>query len=102
MKPVRSTWMLGSVGLLVLLYCSVAQANRTDYGYFPVVTDPAYNPGWGPVIAVDTQHDNLHAIDFLYNDKELFRGFKLLLEADGAVVRNFEKSYVTDCIDGIP
>jgi hypothetical protein len=108
MNPMRSTWMSSCAVLLALLYCSVAQAapagQAPDSRYDPQVDDPAYLPGEGLVIRLDTLHDNSHIIgEDVAGDRGTYWGFKLLLEADNNDVWDLDlaQGYVTGCIDDI-
>jgi len=82
--------------LLVAALLTVARADpRPDPDFRPVVADPAYPPGAGPVICVDEAHHNFHRIS------GLFKAFGDLLTADGyrakASSAVFDREVPNDC-----
>jgi hypothetical protein len=56
---------------------SLEAGQRSDPSYRPVLSAPEYAPRRGPLVAVDSTHDNYHVIGGRY------RGFYELLTADG-------------------
>lgn len=63
---------------------STVEPPRTvDESFNPVLADPAFATGEGPVVCVDEAHNNFHTADGTY------RPFARVLEADGYDVRRF-------------
>jgi hypothetical protein len=65
--------------LLPVCFCFSAEP---DDSWNPVVVDPAYPTGEGPVVCVDEYHYNFHTIDYRYGP------FAKLLRLDGYVVQS--------------
>ena len=55
-----------------------------DTSYNPVINDPAYNNGIGPVVFIDQGHHNFHTKEGRY------KAFANLLERDGYVLKEYE------------
>ena len=62
--------MRNLVTTLALCSAMLAHPARTeqlfDPAYDPVVEHPEYAPQTGPIVGVDTQHNNFHTIDGRY------------------------------------
>jgi hypothetical protein len=71
---------VASVFLLAMFPVSAQQ--RADTTFQPIVANPAYQPGTGPVVLVDAAHHNFHTLD------GRFWAFGEVLERDGYVVRS--------------
>ena len=69
--------------------CQVGQ--QPDPFYTPVLERPSFAAGVGPVVAVDSTHNNFHTASGRYT------GFARLLEADGYVVQDFATPYSSGC-----
>ena len=54
-----------------------------DTAYKPVIHDPAYKPGKGPVVYIDEGHHNFHTKEGRY------KAFSNLVERDGYVVKGY-------------
>jgi hypothetical protein len=66
----------------LLAFAPAAFAQQVpDRGFKPVIANPAYAPGRGPVVCVDEAHSNFHTL------AERFWAFGELLRRDGFVVR---------------
>ncbi len=61
-----------------------------DTSYTPVINNPLYVPGEGPVIFIDEGHHNFHTKDGRY------QAFAKLLERDGYVVKGFPGTFTTE------
>jgi hypothetical protein len=55
----------------------------SDTAYHPVIQNPAYEPGKGPVVFIDEGHHNFHTKEGRY------KAFSNLLERDGYVVKEY-------------
>ena len=62
-----------------------------DPSYNPILATPAYGARSGPLVAVDSSHENFHEISGRY------RGFYELLTADGYDVYDFGVPFVGGC-----
>ena len=58
-----------------------------DTSYNPVIQDPVYGMGKGPVVFIDEGHHNFHTMDGRYT------AFARLLERDGYVVRPYKGTF---------
>ncbi len=58
-----------------------------DTSYNPVIHDPGYSSGTGPVIFIDEGHNNFHTKDGRY------LAFAKLLERDGYVVKSYSGTF---------
>jgi hypothetical protein len=72
------------VFLLYLLTTVLFSQQEADKSYSPVINDPMYEPGHGPVIFIDEGHYNFHTKNGRYQP------FARLLERDGYLVRSYE------------
>ena len=70
---------------------SVQGSQQSDPSYKPVLATPEYAPRSGPLVAVDSTHDNYHVISGRY------QGFYKLLTADGYDVLDFGVPFVAGC-----
>lgn len=66
-----------------------------DPGFNPVIKNPAYPEGEGPVIAIDGAHNNFHTIDGRYAP------FARLLEKDGFRLTGFDKKFTQENLAGV-
>jgi len=58
-----------------------------DTSYNPVIQNPAYGIGLGPVVFIDEGHHNFHTMDGRY------QAFAKLLERDGYMVKGYRGSF---------
>lgn len=79
------------LGTVYLDPCPNSGGQRADDSYLPRLEFPEYDGVTGPVVAVDTTHNNFHQITGRYT------GFARLLGADGYTVEGFHTAYTTDC-----
>lgn len=76
--------------LLLTSFLAVAIVNGqqvADTSYNPVIHDPAYTAGEGPVVFIDEGHNNFHTKDGRY------LAFARLLERDGYLVKSHPGSF---------
>lgn len=85
--------MLAVLALLLCFTPAVAQ-QVGDSLYVPSVTDPAYEPGTGPLVLVDEAHDNFHRAGGRY------LAFARILEADGYVVEPSHARFTPQTLAG--
>ena len=82
------------VALFVTWYALHGQ-QIADTSYSPVILDPVYNTGRGPVVYIDEAHHNFHTKDGRY------QAFAKLLERDGYQVQanavNFTEKSLSQC-----
>ncbi|KAA3639073.1 MAG: DUF4350 domain-containing protein [Bacteroidetes bacterium] len=74
--------------IILLLTClfvasTVNSQQVADTSYNPVIHDPAYSSGNGPVVFIDEGHNNFHTKDGRY------LAFAKLLERDGYLVKSY-------------
>jgi hypothetical protein len=65
-----------------------------DPDYDPEIAEPTYGGTEHPVVGVDSTHANYHTIN---PPVQRYRGFKLLAEADGYVVQDFNTAFTSAC-----
>lgn len=65
-----------------------------DTTFFPVVENPAYPVGGGPVVVVDAAHHNFHTLD------GRFLAFGRVLQGDGYVVRSSDTPFSASALAG--
>ena len=65
------------------LFIGVYAQQVADTGYNPVIHDPVYEPGKGPVVYIDEGHHNFHTKEGRY------KAFSNLVERDGYVVKGY-------------
>lgn len=75
--------ILISLGLFAGIYAQQV----ADTAYNPVIHDPAYKPGNGPVVFIDEGHYNFHTKEGRY------KAFSNLLERDGYVVKRYKGEF---------
>ncbi len=73
--------------------CTASAQQQADTTFQPVVTNPTFAPGAGPVVLVDEAHHNFHTAAGRY------LGFARVLRADGYVVRPSTRRFATDALD---
>lgn len=73
-----------AAGILCAGCANTESFQLADREFDPVVEDPAYPAGTGPVVLVDAAHGNYHTLETGYD------AFGRLLERDGYVVRSAE------------
>jgi hypothetical protein len=59
----------------------------SDSTYNPIIDNPAYSAGHGPVVFIDEGHNNFHTKDGRY------KPFALLLEKDGYTVKGYKNKF---------
>jgi len=69
-------------GILAAIGTPLSGQQVADTTFQPVVENPAYSPGSGPVVLLDAAHHNFHTLD------GRFLAFGRVLTADGYVVRS--------------
>ncbi len=84
--------VLLSLGAFLAIGNAAAQ-QQADTLFQPVVAQPAYAPGAGPVVLVDEEHHNFHTVEGRY------QAFASVLRADGYVVRPSAKRFDSDALD---
>jgi hypothetical protein len=82
-----------SILLLAVSGCAIGQ--RADTSYRPEVPDPAFDPGSGPLVAIDRAHHNFHTLDGRY------QAFGRLLTADGYRVANGPRQFIPGSLDEV-
>lgn len=86
--PIKKTMSKISILLLFLLSGTFLNGQQVaDTSYNPVIHDPLYLPGEGPVVFIDEGHHNFHTKDGRY------QAFAKLLERDGYVVKSYSKTF---------
>ena len=80
----KTLFLFLALALPNLLFCQ----QIADTGYHPVINDPAYGAGLGPVVFIDGGHHNFHTKEGRY------KPFASLLERDGYVVKAYEGPFV--------
>jgi len=76
---------------VLLLAISFTNAQQLpDTTYHPVITNPAYELGQGPIVLIDEGHHNFHTKDNRY------KAFANLLESDGYVVEGYEGAFTRE------
>ena len=69
-----------------------SNVQRSDETFVPEVTDPAFERGQGPRVAIDGGHGNYHTVDGRY------RGFAELLRRDGFVVEGLVEPFSAESL----
>lgn len=69
--------------ILLVLFSNIYAQQVADTAYQPVIFDPAYMSGEGPVVFIDEGHFNFHTKEGRY------KAFSNLLERDGYVVKAY-------------
>jgi hypothetical protein len=72
---------------ILLLSCTLNAQQVADTLYNPIVKNPAYAEGQGPVIFIDEAHHNFHTASGRY------KPFAALLQKDGYVVKPLSDSF---------
>lgn len=80
--------------MLLLLVAPAAAQQRADTTFQPVVENPVYPPGAGPVVLLDAAHHNFHTLD------GRFLAFGRVLRSDGYVVRSSESPFSLASLEG--
>ncbi|KPL13904.1 MAG: hypothetical protein AMS23_02850 [Bacteroides sp. SM1_62] len=75
--------ILISLGLFISMYAQQV----ADTAYKPVIHDPAYEPGKGPVVYIDEGHHNFHTKEGRY------KAFSNLVKRDGYVVKGYKGEF---------
>jgi hypothetical protein len=70
------------------LFTGMNAQQVADTAYKPVLHDPAYEPGKGPVVFIDEGHQNFHTKEGRY------KAFSNLVERDGYLVRGYPGEFV--------
>ncbi len=83
-----------SCALLVPAAPAIAQ-QRADTTFQPVVENPAYAAGAGPLVLLDAAHNNFHTLD------GRFLAFGRVLQQDGYVVRSSEAPFSSEALVGV-
>jgi hypothetical protein len=89
-----STKSLRGVGLLVLNTCLVLSAQGVDTNYNPVLKNPGYAFGTGPIVAIDEAHNNNIADGH-------WIPFRTLLRNDGYRVEGFSSMFAPEALKGV-
>jgi len=77
------------LGLILLgLFSGMYAQQVADTAYKPVIHDPAYKSGEGPVVYIDEGHFNFHTKEGRY------KAFSNLLERDGYLVKGYKGEFV--------
>jgi hypothetical protein len=71
-----------------------ATQQRADTTFQPVVENPAYPAGAGPIVLIDAAHHNFHTLDGRY------QAFARVLQRDGYVVRSSEVPFDSAALVG--
>jgi hypothetical protein len=88
-------WPTLILSILMLATPVMAQEQRGDPSYHPIVADPAYD-GSGPLIQLDAAHGSVQTIDGRY------AGFAALVRADGYRLRAGEQALdQAGALDGV-
>ena len=73
----------------LFMACRLYAQQVADTSYNPVIYEPAYAPGEGPVVFIDEGHHNFHTKDGRY------QAFAKLVERDGYVVEGYHGQFVS-------
>ena len=79
---------------LLLAAAPALPQQRADTTFQPVVENPTYPTGAGPVVLLDAAHHNFHTLD------GRFLAFGRVLQADGYVVRSSEAPFSSTSLAG--
>jgi hypothetical protein len=81
---------------IVVVACSPSLFAQqvADTTFFPVVQNPAYPAGAGPVVVIDAAHHNFHTLD------GRFLAFGRVLRGDGFVVRSSDAPFSASSLAG--
>lgn len=80
--------------LLVTALCCAIQAQQVaDTAFLPVITNPTFQGGEGPVVMIDEAHHNFHT------SVGRFLPFAELLRRDGYTVRGFTSAFISDSLE---
>jgi hypothetical protein len=84
-KTVSKIFVMKTSIILIVLFlpCWLFSQQVADTAYNPVIHNPAYDPGKGPVVFIDEGHNNFHTKNGRYI------AFSKLIERDGYVVRAY-------------
>jgi hypothetical protein len=80
--------------MLLLLVTPAAAQQRADTTFQPIVENPAYPFGTGPVVLLDAAHHNFHTLD------GRFMAFGRVLQLDGYVVRSSDVPFSSLALEG--
>ena len=69
--------------LLLIVHRSLFAQQLADTTYNPVIHNPEYESGKGPIVFIDEGHHNFHTKNGRY------KAFSNLLERDGYVVKGY-------------
>jgi hypothetical protein len=79
--------------LFLFVFSQRVEAQQiADASYLPVISNPAYSSGAGPVVFIDEGHHNFHTKDGRYTT------FAKLLERDGYQVNAFKTVFEEDAL----
>jgi len=92
MKCCSSCLVVVSVFLIVVAGGCASVSQQPDLEFEPLVADPAYAEGTGPVVLVDGAHFNFHTVDGRYAP------FAKLLRRDGYLVRGLDEAATPDSL----
>lgn len=73
--------------ILFTVHCNLFSQQIADTTYNPIINNPAYNLGSGPVVFIDEGHHNFHTKNGRY------KAFSNLLERDGYRVSGFKGAF---------
>jgi len=84
--------ILAVLVISLLAGCNTGQI--PDKSYKPVIANPAYQKGKGPLVCLDEAHNNYHTLN------GRFWAFGELLRRDGYVVKANKKKFTSDVLEG--
>jgi hypothetical protein len=90
-RLLRGTALLG---LSALMAVAAYSQQIADPNFKPVIKQPAYAKGRGPLVLVDAAHNNFHTVDGRYQP------FAELLRRDGYVVRGSNQKFSLTALKG--
>ncbi len=83
-----------AVIMLLIITVPLAAQQRADTTFHPVVENPAFLPGTGPVVLLDAAHHNFHTLE------GRFMAFGKVLQSDGYVVRSSSAAFSAATLRG--
>lgn len=84
-----------STAIILAAACAVSAQQASDTSYAPPIARPAYEPGKGPVVAIDQAHFNFHTASGRYEP------FAKLLRRDGYRVDSLCAAFSPESLKGV-
>ena len=81
------------IAILLAFLLEGCVGQRPDKSFKPIVSDPAYGAGTGPLVCLDEAHNNFHTLN------NRFWAFGELLRRDGYVIAASKEKFTVDVLE---